>query len=98
MDLQTLLEDLNELKSKVMSLGVRLKVPKEMIDVFEKEHPSDCDRIFIEVLHFWLKNYKGDKKKCLCEAVSRVGSTALKEKIQGKYGESGINMILIMLH
>ena len=98
MDLLTLLQDLKELKCKVMSLGLHLKVPKEIIEVFEKEHTKDYDRIFIEVLDFWRKNCSGDKRKCLCEAVSHVGSTALKEKIQEKYGESGKIMILIILH
>ena len=88
MDLLTLLEDLKELKGNVMLFGINLKVPKEKIEVIEKEHKG-CDRIFIEVVDFWLKNCSGDRRKCLCEAVGRVGSTTLKEKIKEKYGESG---------
>ena len=94
MDLITLIKDLKELKSKVMLFGLHLKVPKEAIDVFEKEHTKDYDRIFIEVLDFWLKNYKGDKRKCLCEAVSHVGNEVLKENIFREYGGSGKIMIL----
>ena len=88
LDLLTLVGDLKELKGKVMLFGLSLKVPKERIEVIEKEHKG-CDRIFIEVLDFWLKNCVGDRRKCLCEAVGHVDNTTLKDKIQQKYGENG---------
>ena len=93
MNLKTLIEDLKELKSKMMRFGLHLKVPKETIEVIEKEHTKDYDRIFIEVLDYWLKNCKEDKRNCLCEAVSHVGNEVLKEKILKKYGGSGKMMI-----
>ena len=67
----------SELKeiNKPYQLGVHLRVPSEHLERFEEEHRDDItrQRVELEVITYWLRNFADASWNTLAAAVERIG-------------------------
>ena len=69
MNILPLLKDINN----IVPLGVHLAIPLPKLHQIEKENKDDLERQKIEMIHFWLGNYRDCSWGRLAEAVKHLG-------------------------